>query len=94
MNLTRGALALRVWLDDNGHNQWWLADELSKARGAKVFQSSVSAWLRGSQIPLWAALEIQKITSIEASWWVAAADQTGPQQVVTAGEATDLTRTG
>jgi hypothetical protein len=70
MLITHGARQLREWLDAQGKNQEWLAAELTKARdGQRLYQSSVSSWLRGSQIPLWAALAIEKLAGIPATAW-------------------------
>ena len=47
---------------------------LTNHRGSRVYQSTVSAWLRGAQIPLWAALAIEQVTNIPASSWTESAD--------------------
>lgn len=69
MSITHGARQLREWLDQQGKNQEWMAARLTELRGSRVYQSSVSAWLRGAQIPLWAALAMEKVTDIRASSW-------------------------
>ncbi len=70
MTITHGARRLRDWLEREGHNQEWLAARLTELRGERVYQSTVSSWLRGSQVPLWGALALQKLTTIEPEAWL------------------------
>lgn len=72
--MTHGARLLREWLTKFDNNQEWLAAQLTEHRGSRVYQSSVSSWLRGAQIPLWAALAIEKVTGIPASTWTESAE--------------------
>jgi hypothetical protein len=79
MQTTRGGRKLKEWLKDRGKNQQWFAEELSRERGERVYQSSVSAWARGaSLIPLWGGLAIQKLTGIPAADWTIPEDDSGP----------------
>ncbi len=77
MQATRGARKLREWLDDRERNQQWLAEQLSAERGERVYQSSVSAWLRGAQMPLWGGLAVQKLTGIPAADWTVPEEDQG-----------------
>lgn len=74
MENTRGARKLREWLADRGHNQQWLAEKLTEERQERVYQSSVSAWLRGAQMPLWGALAVQRVAGIPPVDWTVADD--------------------
>lgn len=78
MHTTRGARKLKEWLDDRDHNQQWFAEQLSAERKDRVYQSSVSAWLRGAQMPLWGGLAVQKLTGIPAADWTIPEDDSGP----------------
>ncbi len=78
MDLSKCAGRLKDWLDENDKNQQWLAERLTEARGGeRVWQASVSMWLRGSQIPQWAAFGVQKVTGIPAADWTVRADESG-----------------
>lgn len=75
MTLSHGARELRAWMDRKAKNQQWLAEQLTKARdGRRVHQSSVSAWLRGAQVPLWAALALKRIAGISIEAWTVGED--------------------
>lgn len=63
MRPTRGGERLRGWLEDERRSQAWLADQIGS------LQQNVSAWIRGRQIPLDAALAIEKLTGIGVSAW-------------------------
>lgn len=75
MSTTRGSRKLREWLADRDRNQQWLAEQLSAERGERVYQSSVSAWLRGAQMPLWGGLAVQKLTGIPAADWTVSEEE-------------------
>ena len=82
MTITQGARLLREWLEQQGKNQEWLAAQLTSEReGKKVYQSTVSSWLRGAEVPLWGALAIEKITGISPSEWVPHASESRPGPV-------------
>lgn len=79
MNLSKGAVRLKAWLTANEKHQQWLAERLTELRaGERVYQATVSTWLRGSQIPLWAALAIEKVTEIDPEEWTIPADESAP----------------
>ena len=78
MQTTRGARKLKEWLEDRERNQQWFAEQLTEERGERVYQSSVSAWLRGAQMPLWGGLAVQKLTGIPAADWTIPEDDSGP----------------
>lgn len=92
---------LRKWRESQpGKLSHRAAGELIRAS-----QTTWTAWERGEKAPdLHFAFELEKLTEgpdqILASEWAfprkgsKAADQTGPQQVVTDAAAVDLTRTG
>ncbi len=85
---TRGGRKLHEWLKDRERNQQWFAEQLSEERGERVYQSSVSAWVRGaSQIPLWAALAVQKLTGIPADNWTEMETAEGPSLAKRSGGA-------
>lgn len=72
--ITHGARLLRDWMNEQDVNQESVAVLLTEKRGTRVYQSSVSAWLRGAQIPLWAALALEQVTNVPASSWTESAD--------------------
>lgn len=63
---------MREWLAARGYSQEWLAEQIATVPvvGRTTRQTSVSAWLRGRTVPLWAALAIEAITGIAARSWL------------------------
>lgn len=72
--MTHGARQLRAWLDREGVSQETLAARLTEMKGSRVYQSTVSAWLRGAQLPLWAGLAIERIAGIDPAAWTEPAE--------------------
>lgn len=79
MHTTRGGRKLKEWLEDRDRNQQWFAEQLTEERGERVYQSSVSAWMRGASLmPLWGGLAVQKLTGIPAADWTIADEESSP----------------
>lgn len=77
--LTIGVRKLKAWMERNGLSQTNVADRLTKMRnGQKVYQATVSEWLRGSQLPIWAAVALRKEAKIPIEDWTIPADESGP----------------
>lgn len=67
---TKGARALRVWLDQRPEmTQEKLAEQLAKQLGRDVRQTTVSKWLGDSCPELAMAIAIEAVTGIAAKEW-------------------------
>lgn len=79
---TRAGMLLRKWIEKNATTQMKLAADMG------VSQTAVSAWLGGSEPRATVAGKLQELAGIPIAAWGEIvdldADQTGPQQVVTA----------
>lgn len=77
--LTMGVRKLKAWMERNELTQTDVAERLTKARnGQRVYQATVSEWLRGSQLPIWAAVVFRKEAKIPIEDWTISADESGP----------------
>jgi transcriptional regulator with XRE-family HTH domain len=88
MNLTLGAQKLKAWMQRNELTQTDVAERLTKARnGQRVYQATVSEWLRGSQLPIWAAVAFRKEAKIPIEDWTVPAEESGPDVARAAAKA-------
>lgn len=71
MRPTRGGVLLRDWLERERRSQEWLAEQIG------VHQTTVSGWIRGTEIKARPAALVEEITGIPISEWSVLLHSTG-----------------